>query len=238
MISVCMPTFNGGQFIKEQVESILIQLDSDDELIISDDGSTDDTLSILKNLKDNRIKIYHHEQPKNPYKGALRNVYILNRNMENALKYAKGDFIFFADQDDIWKENKVFECLNVLNKHTLYRHNYIPINSSSQLIDEPLIEINKPNLLTILYKPRFKGCCIAFRKELLEKALPFPNFPVEYDTWLGLCALKLGNIKFSNQRLIFYRKHKNNLSPADNKSPNSFWVKLKRRFYILRSMFY
>ena len=61
MISVCMATFNGEKYIKEQIDSILIQLKEEDELIISDDGSTDKTLEIINELNDSRIKTLKNE---------------------------------------------------------------------------------------------------------------------------------------------------------------------------------
>ena len=83
MISVCMATYNGEKFIESQLKSILSQLSEDDEVIISDDDSTDRTLEIVRRLSDKRIKIYHHETDHG-----------FTRNFENALKYAKGDYIF------------------------------------------------------------------------------------------------------------------------------------------------
>ena len=65
MISVCMATYNGEKYIKEQIESILDQLSPEDELIISDDNSADKTIEIIENIKDKRIKILFHNQNKN-----------------------------------------------------------------------------------------------------------------------------------------------------------------------------
>ena len=95
MNSVCMASFNGERYIKEQIDSILLQIGEDDELIISDDGSTDQTVDVICSYRDDRIKF-------------VRNV---NRhgcigNFENALRVASGDFIFLADQDDIWLSDK------------------------------------------------------------------------------------------------------------------------------------
>lgn len=108
MISVCMATYNGGRFIKEQIDSILPQLSQYDELIVSDDGSTDRTLEIIASYKDERIKVFHHQKTGNKYYPTLKVCYSTN-NFENALKQAKGDYIFLCDQDDIWEKNKVEE---------------------------------------------------------------------------------------------------------------------------------
>lgn len=99
MISVCMATYNGEKYIKEQIDSILKQLGSDDELVISDDGSSDGTIDIILGYHDPRIHLY---------KGSFHSPAF---NFENALKNATGDFIFLSDQDDIWYDNKVPEIL-------------------------------------------------------------------------------------------------------------------------------
>ena len=112
MISVCMASHNGGCYIRQQVESILKQIDSCDELIISDDSSADETLSILKSFNDSRIKIFNHTPPK----GLSGHIYA-TINFENALKEAKGDYIFLSDQDDVWTDDKV----EVMMKHLQYK---------------------------------------------------------------------------------------------------------------------
>ena len=106
MISVCVATYNGEKFIREQIESILCQLSSDDEIIVSDDGSTDGTIVIINCIGDKRIRIIEGPRKHSP-----------TFNFENALKEAKGDYIFLADQDDVWKTNKVEVCMKWLQKY-------------------------------------------------------------------------------------------------------------------------
>jgi len=84
-----MATFNGERYLKEQLDSILSQLGDEDELIISDDGSSDKTLEIIHAYKDKRIRFFHNRR-----KG-------IANNFENALSRARGEFIFLADQDDV-----------------------------------------------------------------------------------------------------------------------------------------
>ena len=95
MISVCMATYNGERYIKEQVSSIMQQLGENDELIVSDDGSSDSTLQVLDSFHDSRIKVFS-----GPRTG-------LTYNFENAIKNANGDYLFLSDQDDVWECNKV-----------------------------------------------------------------------------------------------------------------------------------
>ena len=108
MISVCIATYNGERFIREQIDSILRQLSSDDEIILSDDGSTDDTISIINSIDDKRIKIIEGPRKHSP-----------TPNFECAMKESKGDYIFLAVQDDVWKPNKVEVCIKWLQNYII-----------------------------------------------------------------------------------------------------------------------
>ena len=90
MITVCIATYNGGKYISKQIDSILNQLSDSDEVIVSDDGSKDDTLDIITAFHDKRIEVFKNDGRH----GVVP-------NFENALSKAKGDIIFFSDQDDI-----------------------------------------------------------------------------------------------------------------------------------------
>ena len=125
MISVCIATYNGEKYIKEQLLSILPQLGKKDEVIISDDHSTDNTLDIVKGLNDNRIKIVMNNREKG-----------YTSNFENALSYAIGDYIFLSDQDDIWMSNKVDYCIAELKEYDLVVSDAILINSKGEKIDD------------------------------------------------------------------------------------------------------
>ena len=118
MISVCIATHNGAHYIKEQIESVLCQLGPKDEIIISDDGSNDKTIEILLAFNDKRIIICSFKQPK---KSKHSHIYVC-KNFENALKHAKGDYIFLADQDDWWMPNKVEKCIEALKYNILVVH--------------------------------------------------------------------------------------------------------------------
>lgn len=118
-ISVCMATYNGAKYLKEQVDSIFNQEfkenpDTEIELIVSDDESTDDTLNILRSYNDQRIKIYiHTEHKKNRYFNAA---FACTKNFENAIKKATGDYIFLSDQDDVWYPWKLDKSLSSLKR--------------------------------------------------------------------------------------------------------------------------
>ena len=103
MVSVCIATYNGEKYITEQIDSILSQIEREDEVIISDDGSTDGTLDVIRQMNDGRIQLLH---------SGTHNIV---RNFENALAYARGDIIFLSDQDDVWADDKVKKVMDAFN---------------------------------------------------------------------------------------------------------------------------
>ena len=123
MISVCIATYNGERFIKEQLLSIIGQLSPDDEIIISDDGSADNTLGIVRELNSPLIKIFTNtgEHGYTP-------------NFENALSHTKGDYIFLSDQDDIWQPQKVALCMEHLKTCDLVISDALMVDAGNNLI--------------------------------------------------------------------------------------------------------
>ena len=195
MISVCIATYNGEKYIKEQLLSILPQLGKKDEVIISDDHSTDNTLDIVKGLNDNRIKIVMNNREKG-----------YTSNFENALSYAIGDYIFLSDQDDIWMSNKVDYCIAELKEYDLVVSDAILINSKGEKIDDSFFY--KRNVyytwLGNIFKFGFLGCCMAFKMNVLKKALPFPkkHLYCTHDNWIFLVAQSFYKVKISHEKLI------------------------------------
>lgn len=225
MNSVCMATYNGGKYIREQVDSILAQLGPADELVVSDDGSTDDTCRILDSYCDDRIKIFKNEGRH----GVVR-------NFENALKHASGDYIFLSDQDDIWLPNKVNVCVAALANGTdLVLHDAQVVNQTGAVVVESFFALrgSRTGYWKNLYRNSFLGCCLAFRKEILRYALPFPMGIAMHDIWIGLMVSKKGRVKLLREPLLFYRRHGANASPTAEKSDFSFAKQLSYRLRLL-----
>lgn len=226
-ISVCMAVYNGEAYIYEQLKSITNQLSSNDEIIISDDGSNDNTIEIIKSFSDPRIKIYYN---------SFHN-HILN--FEFALKQASGDYIFLSDQDDVWLENKVKIMKGYLENYDVVCSDCIPTDSNLN----PILNsyTNKPverrkGLLTNFIKNNYLGCCMAFNRRVLLKAVPFPAKLITHDTWIGLVGEIIGKTKFIGDKLIFFRRHSNNTSNTLNGSTLKFYQKLHYRYIILKGL--
>ena len=226
MVSVCLATFNGEKYLKEQIDSILCQLSSEDELIISDDGSIDNTIEIISSFikNDTRIKLHFNEKQK----GVVG-------NFENTLNHASGDYIFLADQDDIWLPNKVETVVNYLQKYDCVESDARIIDTNDNIICDSFIKKNKSGkgFFHNLIKNGYLGCCMAFNKKILKHALPFPaNIPM-HDMWIGLIAEIFGKTLFLNEPLISYRRHELNFSMTSEKSKNTLFIKLRYRLILL-----
>ncbi|WP_343689608.1 glycosyltransferase family 2 protein [Chitinophaga sp.] len=228
MVSVCMATYNGAAFIEEQIRSILTQLRAEDELVISDDGSGDGTLDIICQIADDRIRLYH---------GNFRDVI---RNFQYALSKAKGDYIFLADQDDVWLPGKVTKMIELLQKYDL-------VISDSEVVDEQLQQLHASffayfgsgkGLLKNIARSTYYGSCMAFRKSLLKNALPFPaTREIGHDLWIGLVAEMIGTVYFYPEALIKYRRHGETFTSAGTgKSKRGLIKKLKGRMIMMKEV--
>lgn len=229
-ISVCMATYNGSRFILFQIESILSQLREYDELIISDDGSTDGTLALINELNDKRIKVFSHHKKPTPLQIAQNNFFVTN-NFENALNHATGEYIFLSDQDDIWMPNKVEKTMQVLNKiHSALTMSTIDVIDSDGNVFQRNPNIKKMSFWEGLKKAKYLGCTMAFDRSFLNEILPFPKYAVSHDAWIGLLANYQNRIYTIDERLIQYRRHGSNVTA---KISNPLWFKILYRAYYL-----
>ena len=234
-ISVCIATHNGEKYIKEQLESILPQIGESDEIVISDDGSTDNTISVIETLHDKRIRIIRYIQPDNPLSGMQRGLLYASRNFENAMNHAKGNYIFLCDQDDIWYPTKVQKMMEALKSYDIVKHDFSTIDENGSIIElnhyKREQQIKRSWLYLIKTLP-FRGCCLAFRSWILEASSPFPKQCLQHDSWIGINA-KLVNAKFLyiDQPLLFHRIHQNNVS--ENIKENSFLYKIRYRLNLI-----
>jgi len=225
-----MATYNGEKFIEEQIRSILAQISINDELIISDDGSTDRTVEIIQNLNDNRIKLYRHASSGRP-----------TENFQNALLKATGQFIFLSDQDDVWLENKYVKMVKLLESYDLVLSNSIVVNDALQTLSSSFFKFHgsAKGVIRNAIKNSYFGSCMAFRKELLIHALPFPpSKEIGHDVWLGLVGEMVGKVYFTDEPLILYRRHTDAVtSHGLSKSKRSLFVKLWSRVIMLKYVF-
>ena len=197
-----MATFNGARFVERQVATILEQLEPEDELVVSDDGSTDDTLALVRAFADPRVRILDGNAFRSPL-----------RNFENAVRQAKGETIVLADQDDVWLPNKL-PLVRELFAGERARPYLVVLDA--QIVDEeervvePSVQAKLragPGFVKNVWANRYLGCCMAFSHDLLDVALPFPRRVDMHDIWLGQLCERIGKTDFVPVVTMLYRRH-------------------------------
>jgi len=220
-VSVCMATYNGEKYVHEQLISILAQITKNDEIIISDDNSTDQTINIIKNIKDNRIKIYYNKGKKG-----------YTSNFENALNKASGDFIFLSDQDDVWLPGKYNTVVAQLFLNDLVVTNSKVTDEHFNLINESFFSIynSGTGICKNIIRNTYYGSCMAFTKVILERAIPFPkNREIGFDLWIGMVAEITGKVKFVEEPFLYWRRH-NDTTTSIGESKRPIYLKLYKRY--------
>lgn len=224
--SIVITTYNGERFLEEQLNSIMHQTVLPDEVIISDDGSTDRTEEIAKCF----ISRYQNAKTQFTFcKNDLASHGVVG-NLENGIKKAHGDYVFICDQDDIWHQNKIEKVMEVFSnrkgREKVLIHNARVIREAedgSFLMTDRWLMPAYPFDSEGLYKPDGKeemmgassfciinGMCICAERKWLLSILPFSR-SFMYDLWLLFCAFADDTIIALNEELAYYRIHKDNL---------------------------
>jgi glycosyltransferase involved in cell wall biosynthesis len=227
MISVCIATRNGSRYVGEQLHSILSQLSAADEVILSDDASSDNTLEVVRSFQDKRIHIVEHEH----------SIGIV-ANFEESLRKSRGEIIFLADQDDVWLPGKVEVLCRQLIDHDLTISNCEVVDQSLRAFQHPLVRKYKvkKGLLTNLIRNSYMGCCMAFRRNVLEKAMPFPKDIPMHDVWIGLVAEMYFEVAMVPQKLVLHRRHPHNASTTGMSSQLTLRKQFVNRYKILKNL--
>ena len=216
-ISVALCSFNGDRFLRQQIESILNQTLPVDEIIISDDGSSDGTLEIIREYEQKHCNLFKVHT--NPFQlGTIK-------NFEIAVGICSGDIIFLSDQDDIWLPEKVRCITDFFKKHKdallVFTNAYL-IDEDNKVMSNSLWEKwdftkelqdkwkdNRKAFQDLLVnRNKVTGATVAFRSVLRGKALPvFVRNGYWHDAWLALHAAAMNGLYFIQSPLINYRIH-------------------------------
>jgi glycosyltransferase involved in cell wall biosynthesis len=228
-VSVCLASYNGSQFIQPQIASILAELDKNDELIVVDDCSQDDTYQIIEQINDNRISLSRN----------ATNVGVI-KTFSCAIEKAQNDVIFLSDQDDIWVKGRKARMLCLFEESSVnviatnyslidYEGNQIAGTLESELCEEDDLRWKRNITKIFLGKMNYYGCAMAFRTSFRNKFLPFPLGLQSHDIWIALIGNLEQSIRHSSQRTLMHRIHGNNASIIKRK----MIVKINARIYLL-----
>lgn len=231
-VSVCIATYNGEQFITDQLRSILAQLGPHDEVVVVDDASTDATTDRVRGIDDARVRLV--EAP-------LNRGYV--RTFEAALGLARGQYILLSDQDDVWTPGRVSVMVEALktvdvvatNLATLDGPDRIkgPYGQSDWHLRAAQSRRHVGNILGTLAGNRpYYGCAMGVRRSALDTILPFPDFLVEsHDLWIALYGNLAKSIRHDESRSLRRRFHADNASPD---RPRGLSAVLRSRMMLVR----
>ena len=225
-VAVVVATYNGATYLLAQLESIALQTHKPAQIIIVDDASSDDTLRIANNFATEHPNVL-------VVQNETRLGYI--KNFEKGMLLATASYVALSDQDDIWVPHKLETLLANIGGQMLAYSDSELIDSEGQLLNQKMSTIKNqlayhtPIMYAIgAWAP---GHAMLFKKELIEKAAPFPTL-VTHDFWLGFVATCYGTVVYVNEPLVHYRQHAQNAIGADttkNKTASLTLVQKKKQ---------
>ena len=213
-LSIALCTYNGSKFLREQLQSLANQTLQPFEVVVTDDCSTDETLSIVNEFYNRlNIKVFVNES-------SLK----VTKNFEKAVSLCSGDIILMCDQDDVWHQDK----LEKISQYFQDNPTQLAVFSDADLVDEKgnslsknfwsAVRFSEPQIQQfkdgkvvelLLAGNRTAGCMMAFRKELVQKIIPFPtHIPLMiHDNWITIVVAMLDSLGMIEEKLISYRQH-------------------------------
>jgi glycosyltransferase involved in cell wall biosynthesis len=204
-ISIAMATYNGAKYLQEQLDSFITQTLQPDELVVCDDGSTDETIATLNRFAETapfQVRIFVN--PENLG---------YTQNFGKVIGLCTGDIIFLSDQDDVWLPKKLHRVAQIF-----LNNSQVKLVINDQIItDENLQHSGVTKLGNIshvgLPQSRFiTGCCSAMHRDMLRIVLPIPELVKPHDVWIHQFGLRLNCRTVLVEPLQFYRRHGENTS--------------------------
>jgi glycosyltransferase involved in cell wall biosynthesis len=202
---VVLASYDGERFINEQLDSIVAQLSPNDEVIVSDDASSDNTVNLVKGRGDRRIHVLENRE---------RVGYV--RNFERAISRVSGQYIFFSDQDDVWLPGKLDSMCSALQRKPFVASDAVVVNERLEVLYQSYFEWRNASTFSwqsIFLRPPIVGATMSCRNDYLQSLLPLPEY-IPHDFWLTFNAAWDGALEIIPAPLILYRRHAAAYSPS------------------------
>lgn len=205
-VDIIMATYNGEKYIENQILSLMQQNHKNWHLIIHDDGSTDNTLQIIKNCmkQDDRITLIDD---------GITGLKV-GKNFLHALSFSSSEYAIFCDQDDIWLETKISELLQLMlkkenkDKPSLVYCDGYPWSNDGEIGLESISPIQAKNIKDIiLLNAGYQGCSMLMNRKLIDITLKYEGYVYHHDDIVTLFAYAFGDIYFLPRKLMLYRQH-------------------------------
>ena len=221
MVDILLSTFNGGSYIPDLLKSLQSQTFTGWRLIVRDDGSTDQTLSMLEHFKETypkKMTIIDEKKNLGPM-----------RSFEKLMEYSSAQYMMFCDQDDVWLPHKIEESLARIQELEQKNSGKAAlVFSDLEVVDEQLNTIhssfwnyskvdpdNVYNCYKLLINNPAPGCTFIMNKKVKQLVLPFPEQARMHDWWILLNVAESGVIDYIKRPGLLYRQHKKNKVGAE-----------------------
>ena len=221
-VSIVLATYNGASYIEEQLESIINNTYTDWTIEICDDGSTDRTMEIVSEYQErypDKINIHRNEHQLG-----------VTLNFLEGAKRAKGNYVMFCDQDDVWLPEKIEKTLNFIKEkeQAAGKSKPIAVFTDAKLVDGVLrcihksffkyssLDANKVDLPHLLMENKMIGCTSMFNRALADKITTFPKSARYHDWWIAIIASVFGEIHYLDEVTMLYRQHGGNAVGGKN----------------------
>jgi glycosyltransferase involved in cell wall biosynthesis len=206
-ISVVMSVFNGREYLQEQVLSVVSQLDPNDELIVIDDASVDESMDIVRAIDSPLIRLFRNES----------NLGVIG-SFQRGLSLARQEVGFLCDQDDVWLPGKRAAFVGAFDSDptaTVVVSDAEIIDASGEIISRSFMSGRggfNGSLPGTFWRSRYIGCAMAIRRSILNMALPIPARAPMHDIWLGVMGRIAGRVHYLPVPYVRYRRHSRNAS--------------------------
>ena len=210
--SVAMATYNGMPYVRRQIDSILDQIETTDQLVIVDDASSDGTWEYLQTLTHPALELVRHASNLG-----------IRASFQEALTACRHEFVFLADQDDIWLPTKravVMRTFATRPDVALVISDARVIDADDRVVGASFMQTRggfRGSVLSTILKNRYLGCAMVVRRSVLPLVLPIPHGAPMHDMWLGAMGAMQGAVAYLDEPLLDYRRHGRNASPATHR---------------------
>lgn len=221
-ITILLSAYNGSKYIREQLDSLFAQVKVKISIIIRDDGSTDDTKTIIKEYQSKMPDIITLIEGEN--QGWIKSFFSL---IEYAAYNTNTNYYAFCDQDDIWLPEKLQQAISHLSSNTpsLYASNLL-YYKNGKIFDKIRTKEAKSTYKSCLIRNYATGCTVTYNRQLLLLlANQLPSIAIAHDYWAYMVAKLCGEVYIDKEAYILYRQHENNQIG----SKSGFRVVWKRR---------
>ncbi|GAA6764487.1 glycosyltransferase family 2 protein [Flavobacterium johnsoniae] len=230
LVYILLASYNGGKYIEEQINSIVLQTYTNWILLIRDDNSSDDTVTIIESFirKDQRIKLIE-KGVENNSKGACQNF----ASLLNVAVQEKASYMMFADQDDYWFPEKIDKMIKGIDKDlnpAMLYSSFLYADDNLKILPEHVQKIKssflKPSFNRLIVQNTVYGCTMMINYSMAQKCLPIPQEAENHDYWITLVATGINaSISHLDIPLMLYRQHGNNVTGSFNDHSNFSRVK-------------